>query len=120
MARLKEPLRYRVAVTIVALPANLKALTQELGTTLSHTFIVIWPWLWRFSLVAALASVSAQVWVPRTLPALIVATLASLGAYTILMLPFALRDPLGLYVRPRLDTIRQLVMRQATTTEADG
>jgi O-antigen/teichoic acid export membrane protein len=109
-----------LGVTLVALPANLSGLARELRTPVSHLIVCHWPWLWRFLLLAALAATSALVWVPRSLPALVAITLASLAAYGALMFPFALRDPLGVYVRPRIETLRRLVIREAATTEADA
>jgi hypothetical protein len=49
----------------------------------------------------------------------VVATLAAVAAYGAVMLPFALRDPLGLYVRPRLEALRRLVLGSAASGDAE-
>jgi O-antigen/teichoic acid export membrane protein len=109
-----------IGVTLVSLPANLSGLAREMGVSVTHIVGGVWPWFWRFALIATLAAVVGRAWIPNTLPTLVLAALAATAAYGILMLPLALRDPLGTYVRPRLEALRQLVMREAATTEVDA
>ncbi len=106
-------------VTLMALPANLTGLAREMGTSAARLLASLAPWLWRFGLVAALCGTSAQFWVPDTLLALVAATLAALALYAGLMVPFALREPLGTYVRPRLEALRRLVLRDLARGDGD-
>jgi hypothetical protein len=87
-----------------------------MGTSAARLLASLAPWLWRFGLVAALCATSAKFWVPDTLLALVAATLA---LYAGLMVPFALREPLGTYVRPRLEALRRLVLRDLARGDGD-
>ena len=107
-------------VILVALPANMTAQARELGISTLRLVGNIWPWFWRFGVVATLAVLVSDSWIPTTVPALVAATLLASGAYGALMLPLALRDPLGMYVRPRLETLRRIVLRQPVDTGVDA
>ena len=48
------------------------------------------------------------------------ATLAAGGAYLAIMWPLTLREPLGIYVRPRLATLRRLVLNAAGSRVPDA
>jgi len=109
-----------VGVLLVGLPANLAGLAKEMQVRASSLVLALWPWAWRFALVTTLAVVSQMVWLPDTIPALVVTTLAIGALYAALMLPLALQDPLGLYVRPRLDTLKRIILRETATVPQDG
>lgn len=109
-----------VGLVLVGLPANLTGLASELRVSVRGLTATLWPWFWRFALVAALAASSAGVWVPGTVPALALATLGISALYGALMLPLALRDPLGMYVRPRLAALRRIVLRDAAVLDAEA
>jgi O-antigen/teichoic acid export membrane protein len=97
-------------VLLVGLPANGTALARETRVRFYRLVADLWPWAWRFALAAALAVFASQVWQPRTLPALVVATLVACAGYAGIMGPLALREPLGTYVRPRLAAFQQIVL----------
>jgi O-antigen/teichoic acid export membrane protein len=99
-----------VGVVLVALPANLLALARETSVRTARLLVDVVPWAWRFALVTATAAAAGLVWIPRTLPLLVAATLLAGGAYLAIMWPLALREPLGIYVRPRLATLRRVVL----------
>jgi O-antigen/teichoic acid export membrane protein len=98
---------------LIGLPANVAGLAREMQVSTTHLVASVWPWFWRFSIVCSLSATVAQVWVPRTIPALVITTTVVGGLYTALMLPLALRDPLGMYVKPRLETVRRIVLRES-------
>ena len=100
-----------VGVVLVGLPANLALLAKETETSASRLAIELWPWGWRFALAAASVLVVSRAWVPRTLPALVAATLLCGAGYLGLMWPLAQQEPLGRYVRPRLEAFGRLVWR---------
>ena len=102
-----------VGVVVVGLPANLTLLAKETAASVSRLVLGLWPWAWRFALTAAAALAVSQAWVPKTLPALVAATLLCGAGYLGLMWPLALQEPLGRYVRPRLAALRRLVQRGA-------
>ncbi len=96
-----------VGAIAIGLPANLAGLARDMGVPARRLVAGLWPWCWRFALVAAPATWLSQVWVPRTLPALVLTTLGAGGIYAAVMLPLALHEPLGTYVRPRLEAVRR-------------
>ncbi|MBI2614394.1 MAG: oligosaccharide flippase family protein [Gemmatimonadetes bacterium] len=102
-----------VGVVVVGLPANLTLLAQETAASVSRMVMALWPWAWRFALAAATVLAVSRAWVPRTLPALVAATLLGGAGYLGLMWPLALQEPLGQYVRPRLAALRRLAQRMA-------
>lgn len=109
-----------VGVVLVALPLNLAALAREMGVSRAALLGSVWPWVWRFVVVAALAAALAMVWTPATLVTLALATMGVTAVYAIVMGPFVLREPLGRYVRPRLEFIRRVVARDAALSDADA
>ncbi len=108
-----------LGVLLIGLPANLRGLAREVQTSTGRLVASLWPWMWRFALVTVLAGVSAVSWVPTSLPTLVVTTLAVAVLYGGLMLPLALQDPLGMYVRPRLAALQRMVWREAATGHDD-
>ena len=50
---------------------------------------------------------------------LVAATLVVGGAYAALMYPLLLQHPLDMYVRPRLDVLRRIVLRDVAGASAD-
>jgi O-antigen/teichoic acid export membrane protein len=100
------PLASLFGVTLVSLPANLVALGRETGHTPFGLAGRLGPWSWRFGLAAAAAAFIAPRVAPGTILGLVAGTLAISAVYAGLMLPLALREPLGHYVRPRLQALR--------------
>lgn len=87
---------------LVALPANALGLRRALGTAGRGLLADVGRFGWRFLPLAALAAVAGRAFPPRTLPALIGATLVAGTVYGLLFLPLARRGPLGVYLEPRL------------------
>jgi O-antigen/teichoic acid export membrane protein len=108
-----------IGVVVIGLPGTLGGLAREMSVPTHRLVTDLWPWLWRCALVAGLAGTVGQRWTPDSVPTLVVATLAAVAAYGAVMLPFALRDPLGLYVRPRLEALRRLVLGSAASGDAE-
>lgn len=103
-------------VVLVSLPANLAGMARDLRAGLVAQLAGYWPWAWRFAIVAAGAYTLSQRWSPATLPMLVLGTLAAGSAYCVVMLPIALRDPVGIYVRPRLERLRAMLHARRRTT----
>ena len=88
-------------------------------TTLEHR---LWPSLAFYGVLLAIAvawSISPSV-APGKLYALVASTLLIGGLYVALMLPLALRDPLGIYVRPWLATLRARRVKASAKEGAVG
>jgi len=96
------PLGSILGVCLVSLPGNLWALKGAGATPVSELLKSLAPWFWRFAALALASGFLARRVVPDTFPALAASALGSAGVYALVMLPVAWRDPLGVYVRPRL------------------
>jgi len=96
------PMGALLGVCLVSLPGNLSALAHESGVKPTILIRTLWPWFYRFGLLAAGAWVVARVFVPQTFSAIAITALLSGAVYGSVMLPLILREPLGSYVRPRL------------------
>jgi O-antigen/teichoic acid export membrane protein len=100
------PMGALLGVCLVSLPGNLSALAQESGVRPTMLIKTLWPWFYRFVLLAAGAWVIARTFVPKTFLTLGLTASLSAATYTLVMLPVVLREPLGSYVRPRLSAAR--------------
>jgi O-antigen/teichoic acid export membrane protein len=90
------------AVLVVSLPANLLALASETGTTPWTLASHVWPWLWRFGLLAAGAAAVPVVWTPSSVPAMVGVGAGICVIYAAAMLQGLSDGPLGRYARPRV------------------
>lgn len=105
------PLGALVGVVFVGLPANLHGLHRTASIELRRLVTPLVPWLWRFALAAAASAALATAWTPDTVAELVGAGVAVGLGYLAIMTPLALRDPLGLYVRPRVPFLSRLAER---------
>lgn len=103
---LGAPIASLLGVSLASLPANLAALAKETGQAPWRVAAHLGPWFWRFLLTLALATATAPLLASGTLISLVLGATGIGAVYVALMLPLALRDPLGAYVRPRLTAIR--------------
>jgi O-antigen/teichoic acid export membrane protein len=112
------PLGMIVGTCAVSLPLNLSALAAESGRTRWEMVRPLVPWLVRFLLLSAAAGALSRVWTPGGF--LLVSLTAAVVAlvYVAVMLPVALRAPLGSYVRPRLYPLRARVFRVMRLNDA--
>jgi len=100
------PLASIIGVVVVSLPANLTALARDTGETALRLTGRLRFWFWRFLVAMGVAWAVSPLVAPGKLFSLVAATLGVGGLYAALMIPLALRDPLGVYVRPRIDGMR--------------
>jgi O-antigen/teichoic acid export membrane protein len=105
------PLASLVGVAVVSLPANLTALARDTGSTALRLTGRMRHWFWRFLVAMGAAWAVSPLVAPGKLFALVAATLGVGGLYAGLMIPLALRDPLGAYVRPRIDDMRAWLLK---------
>ena len=91
-----------IGVVLIGLPCNLVALARETGVSITYLLTPLWPWFWRFSLIALGAGFVARVWVPKGAFALAASAISAAAIYSLMMLPFVWRSSLRIYVRPWL------------------
>jgi O-antigen/teichoic acid export membrane protein len=105
------PLASLVGVAVVSLPANLMALARDTGETALGLTGRLRHWFWRFLVAMGVALAVSPLVAPGKLFALVTATLGVGGLYAAMMIPLALRDPLGAYLRPRIDEMRAWLLK---------
>jgi hypothetical protein len=91
-----------LAVTTISIPANVRALARETSTTPAGIAMNVWPWFWRFAVLAATCAALPVVWSPHTVPTMIVAGTVVTLVYGAAMFQGLSAGPLGAYVRPRM------------------
>ena len=96
------PIGSITGLAVVSLPGNLRALAREEGVPLVAAIRPLRPWFGRFALVAGAVLLAIAWWPDQRL--LGRALFGSLVAflYVMLMLPVALKPPLGSMLAPRL------------------
>jgi len=99
------PMGSILGVCLVSLPGNLSALSREVEQSAATFVMSLWPWFWRFLILALGAGAIAGMELPRSFLSLAVTGVAAAVVYLSVMLPIALRPPLGAYLRTRLDPI---------------
>jgi O-antigen/teichoic acid export membrane protein len=117
---LGAPLGSILGVCLVSLPTNLAAQARESGVSLTSLLAALGPWFWRFTLLAVAAGALANAWVPTTLVTLALTTVGLVLVYGAVMLPVALRPPLGDYLRPQLALLRDRLFRPVTADRVDA
>ena len=96
------PLGSLLGVALVSIPANLRGLAVRTGVPVSEWLRPFLGWSWRFVLLGAGAAGVARQDLPATFPTLVLGGAAITLVVLAVMLPVALRPPLGAYIGPRL------------------
>jgi O-antigen/teichoic acid export membrane protein len=96
------PLGSILGVSLVSLPRNLSALAKETGVSILTLAASLWPWFWRFFIVALAGSALVKLWEPHLSLLPLVAVGVSL-AYVAMMIPVAIHSPLWVYIAPRIN-----------------
>ena len=91
-----------VAVACISLPANMIALAHETGATPAGLIARLWPWMWRFLLVATACALLPFAWAPNGAVSMILVGLAITILYAAVMVQGLSGGPLDEYARPRL------------------
>lgn len=95
-----------IGLCLVSLPANLSAMAAEVNTGIAPLFRNLWPWFWRFVLLALVSGWIARLWTPNNFPKLAL-TASGMGLiYALAMLPLVTSSSLAPYTRPRLNWLR--------------
>jgi hypothetical protein len=95
------PLGSIVGVCLISLPSYLSILKREIGVPLSALTAPLWPWFWRFAVLACLAAgigVLNNSWVPAKVIPIAATAACTGGLYCIVMLPMIMNSALRKYV----------------------
>ncbi|CAN5704316.1 hypothetical protein BH24ACI5_BH24ACI5_19280 [soil metagenome] len=96
------PLGFLAGALLVSVPANIRALARDTGVTPLEFASALTPWAVRVALIVPVA-VGSNLLVRSSSLLTVAAVAAVMGAaYAAIMLPIALRPPLGEYVRRTL------------------
>ncbi len=102
------PLGSMAGTCLVGLPLNLSAIARDTGIgRWSLVAKMIGEWAWRFGLIAAGVYLLSSRWSPRSILEAIAAAAVVGGAYSLMMLPYVMRSPLGTYLRSTLASLRR-------------
>ena len=105
------PLGIIIGACLISLPANFSALARETEMSIWKMFKPLTPWFTRFAVIALCSGVAARMWTPNTLSLLAATATVTALIYLAVMFPLVLRDPLGIYIRPRLFPIGTRLFR---------
>src|ERR1044071_4760308 len=100
------PLGTILGVSLVSLPGNLYVMARESGVTIGTLTKSLWPWFWRFVLLVIAAWSVTRVFIPQGLIITFATAALSALVYAVVMLPVALRAPLGEYLQPYVTSLR--------------
>jgi O-antigen/teichoic acid export membrane protein len=90
------------AVIVVSLPANVTALAHETGISPGAWCATVWPWFWRFTLLAGASAGVPAIWAPAHIGTMIAVGAGVSSLYALVMIQGLSSGPLGTYVRPRM------------------
>ncbi|HEY2824921.1 MAG TPA: oligosaccharide flippase family protein [Gemmatimonadales bacterium] len=96
------PIGAIAAHLLVSVPVYLATLNKELGGVGRMLITGVWPWAWRFALLAATALFAGATWPPNGFWALAAWSTVTALTYAIVMLPIVMRPPVSLYLHPAL------------------
>jgi O-antigen/teichoic acid export membrane protein len=103
------PIGAIAGVLLVSGPLNIAALSAETGVARMRVLATLRPWLWRFSLIAAITGFAGVLLQPSSFPLLALMGLAAALLYTLAVVAPLLRSPAGVYLRPLLARIKGTV-----------
>ena len=86
----------------ISLPGNLRALAREEGVSLAAAIRPLRPWFGRFAIASAVVLFAIAWWPWQRLPGGALAGFVVAVVYGVLMVPVALKPPLGSMLAPRL------------------
>lgn len=93
-------------VCLVSLPTYLVTAAHELNLRVSRIAAPLWPWCWRFILVAAGCAVVADRWPPQSVVQIMLAGVSVSLIYGAIMFKAILASPLAPYLRHGIEGLR--------------
>jgi O-antigen/teichoic acid export membrane protein len=112
------PLGSIFGVCTVSLPSNLWALSHESGKSFSAALFPLWPWFWRFAILASGCGVLQHFWHPHNPVTLGITVLFTGSLYTLLMIPMLMGSPLQKYLPGRIVQIWEKITNAAGRSSA--
>lgn len=92
------PIASLCGVCLISLPSNLIALSRNADVGLARLITPLWPWFWRFALLAAAATLLTQIFPSTTIVETGARGAGAALVYAALMWPAAFQSPLGGYL----------------------
>ncbi|MDQ6666471.1 MAG: oligosaccharide flippase family protein [Acidobacteriota bacterium] len=114
------PLGSILGVLLVSLPANLLGLARGSGHRVAELMRAPGPWFWRFAMLAPGIALITRYWVPSTFISLAAAVMLIGSVYAAVMIPAALKNPLGIYTLLRLLALRAKLFGAPVLSGADA
>jgi O-antigen/teichoic acid export membrane protein len=100
------PIGSVLGVCFVSLPLNLSAFSMEMGIAPWKVLAAQKDWLWRVGVLALACGVLASVWTPTRFFAITGTALTVAAIYLFLMFPLFRRPPLGWFLQPIWNSLR--------------
>jgi O-antigen/teichoic acid export membrane protein len=92
---------------LVSLPLNISKIAEDAGVSWARLLTaMLGGWYWRFALLGGSAVWVAARWSPKTPVGAAATAVIAAALYSLVMLPIALRGPVGIYTRPMLESLR--------------
>lgn len=110
---LAAPIGSMAGAALITVPASLRALGRELQTGAAGLIAPMFGWSWRFLAFAVPLACLGHYLASPTLAGLATATLLVAGGYVAALASFALKPPLGVYVRGLVGPAAGLLPRWA-------
>lgn len=100
------PIGVTMGACLVSLPFNLRVIARDTDSSVwSLIRVMLGGWSWRFALLTAASVWVALHWTPKSFVEAAGAAAVVSVIYALVMLPVALRPPLGNYVRPLFSSL---------------
>jgi O-antigen/teichoic acid export membrane protein len=87
-----------IGVLFVSLPTNTILFSREFDVPAWRVFMPYVPYAWRVGVVCWAGRLFERYFLPRSYPAIFLTAIFALSLYSALVVPYALRTPLGAYV----------------------
>jgi O-antigen/teichoic acid export membrane protein len=92
---------------LVSLPLNISVIAEDAGVSRVRLLTaMLGSWSWRFALAGGVSGWIAARWSPKTPVEGVATALIVTALYAVVMLPNALRGPLGTYAWPMIESLR--------------
>lgn len=102
------PLGSLIGASLVSVPLNLTGLAREMGVGPGVLLGSLFPWFWRFALVAVIAQFVRHTPLLQSVPGFFAVSVAVGIGYALVLLPLMFRAPLDQYTRPLLARFRSV------------
>jgi hypothetical protein len=105
-------------VCLVSLPVNGFTAARQLDLAWLRLAQPLWPWFWRFSMVAAGCAMASHYWTPHSMGGFVISTMAVCLIYGLVQVGPLLDSSLGLYLRQAQPFVKDALRRLLWTRSA--